>query len=167
MFQVPMQYCFLQHWTFLPSPVTSTTGRCFCFGSVSSLFLVLFSTLLWAPTDLESSSFSVVSFCLFILFMRFLRQEYWSDLHSLLQWTTFCQNSSLGPVCLGWPCTAWLIASLSYTSPFTMTRQWSVKGQCRRPRFNPRVGKIPSKEVATHSSILAWRILWTEEPGGL
>ena len=23
------------------------------------------------------------------------------------------------------------------------------------------------KEVATHSSILAWRILWTEEPGGL
>ena len=23
------------------------------------------------------------------------------------------------------------------------------------------------KEVATHSSILAWRIPWTEEPGGL
>ena len=23
------------------------------------------------------------------------------------------------------------------------------------------------KEMATHSSILAWRILWTEEPGGL
>ena len=23
------------------------------------------------------------------------------------------------------------------------------------------------KEVATHSSILAWRISWTEEPGGL
>ena len=23
------------------------------------------------------------------------------------------------------------------------------------------------KNVATHSSILAWRILWTEEPGGL
>ena len=23
------------------------------------------------------------------------------------------------------------------------------------------------KEVATHSSILAWRILWPEEPGGL
>ena len=22
-------------------------------------------------------------------------------------------------------------------------------------------------EMATHSSILAWRILWTEEPGGL
>ena len=23
------------------------------------------------------------------------------------------------------------------------------------------------KEMATHSSILAWRIQWTEEPGGL
>ena len=30
-FQVPMQYCFLQHQTSLPSPVTSTTGRCFHF----------------------------------------------------------------------------------------------------------------------------------------
>ena len=26
---------------------------------------------------------------------------------------------------------------------------------------------ILGKKVATHSSILAWRILWTEEPGGL
>ena len=25
----------------------------------------------------------------------------------------------------------------------------------------------PEKQMATHSSILAWRILWTEEPGGL
>ena len=25
----------------------------------------------------------------------------------------------------------------------------------------------PEKETATHSSILAWRIAWTEEPGGL
>ena len=24
----------------------------------------------------------------------------------------------------------------------------------------------PEKQMATHSSILAWRILWTEEPGG-
>ena len=29
-------------------------------------------------------------------------------------------------------------------------------------------GKIPlEKEMATHSSILAWRIPWTEEPRGL
>ena len=32
----------------------------------------------------------------------------------------------------------------------------------------PWVGKIPlEKEMATHSSILAWRIPWTEEPDGL
>ena len=33
--------------------------------------------------------------------------------HSLLQWIMFCQNSLLWPVCLGWPCMAWLRASLS------------------------------------------------------
>ena len=27
------------------------------------------------------------------------------------------------------------------------------------------VGKILEEELATHSSILAWRIPWTEEPG--
>ena len=27
--------------------------------------------------------------------------------HSLLQWTTFCQNSPPWPVCLGWPYTGW------------------------------------------------------------
>ena len=29
---------------------------------------------------------------------------------------------------LGWPCTAWLMASLSFASPFAMTRLWSLKG---------------------------------------
>ena len=82
-FQVSMQYSPLQHWTLLPLPVTSTTGCCFCFGSVSSLFLDLFPhwspVAYWAPTDLGSSSFSILSY-LFILFMGFSRQEYWSGL---------------------------------------------------------------------------------------
>ena len=82
-FQVPMQYCSLQHQTLLPSPVTFTTG-CFCFGCVSSFFLELFlhqsSVAYWAPTNLGSSSFSVLSFCLFLLFMGFSRQEYWNGL---------------------------------------------------------------------------------------
>ena len=81
-FQVPMQYCSLQHWTLLPLPVTSTAGSCFCFGSVSSFFLELFlywsSLAYWAPTNPGSSFFSVLSFYLFILFMGFSRQEYWS-----------------------------------------------------------------------------------------
>ena len=38
-FQVHMQYCFLQHWTLLLSPVTSIAGYCFCFGSIPSFFL--------------------------------------------------------------------------------------------------------------------------------
>ena len=29
----------------------------------------------------------------------------------------------------------------------------------------PGSGRSPEKEMATHSSILAWRIPWTEEPG--
>ena len=72
-FQVPMQYCSLQHQTLLLSPVTSTTGYCFCFGSIPSFFLELFlhwsPVAYWAPTDLGSSSFSILSLCLFILFM--------------------------------------------------------------------------------------------------
>ena len=52
--------------------------------------------------------FRILSFCLFILFMGFSRQEYWSGLHSLLQWTTFCQTSPPWPARLGWPHTAWL-----------------------------------------------------------
>ena len=41
--------------------------------------------------------------------------------------------------------------------------------QCRRPEFDPWVGKSPwrRKCMATHSSIIAWRISWTEETGGL
>ena len=31
----------------------------------------------------------------------------------------------------------------------------------------PGSGRPLEKEMATHSSILAWRIPWTEEPGGL
>ena len=83
-FQVPMQYCSLQHWTLFLSPVTSTAGYCFCFDSIPSFFLELFfhwsPVAYWTPTDLGSSSFSILSFCLFILFMGFSRQEYWSGL---------------------------------------------------------------------------------------
>ena len=31
----------------------------------------------------------------------------------------------------------------------------------------PRSGRALEEEMATHSSILVWRIPWTEEPGGL
>ena len=105
-FQVPMQYCSLQHWTLLLSPVTSRTGYCFCFGSISSFFLELFfhwsPVAYWAPTDLGSSSFCVLSFCLFILFMKFSRQKYRSCLpfpspvdHVLSEPSTMIRESCL------------------------------------------------------------------------
>ena len=60
-FQVPVQYCSLQHQTLLLSPVTCTTEYYFCFGSIPSFFLELFfhwsPVAYWAPTDLGSSSF--------------------------------------------------------------------------------------------------------------
>ena len=77
---LPMKYCSLQHWTILPSPVTSTTSCCFCFGFISSFFLELFlcSSLVafWEPTDLGSSTFSVMSSLPFHSSMGFPGQEY-------------------------------------------------------------------------------------------
>ena len=35
------------------------------------------------------------------------------------------------------------------------------------PGLIPVSVRYPEKGMATHSSILAWRIPWTEEPGGL
>ena len=111
-FQVPMQYCSLQYQTLLLSQATFTTGYCFCFQSIPSFFLELFlhwsPVAYWAPTDLGSSSFSILSCCLFILFMGFSRQEYWSGLPSPSPWTTFCQTSPPWPAHLGWPHTEWL-----------------------------------------------------------
>ena len=52
----------------------------FGFGSIPSFFLELFlhrsPVAYWTPTDLGSSSFSILSFCVFILFMQISRQEY-------------------------------------------------------------------------------------------
>ena len=55
------------------------------------------------------------------------------------------------------------------TSGKEPTHRWVLL--CRRHRrhgLDPWVGKIPlEEEMATVLSILAWRIPWTEEPGGL
>ena len=96
-FQVLMQYCSLQHQTLLLSPVPSTTGYCFCFGSIPSFFLELF--LHWspvpygAPTDL--GSFLSVSYHFAFSFCSWGSQGENTEVvcHSLLQGTTFCQTS--------------------------------------------------------------------------
>ena len=107
-----MYYCSLQHRTLLLWPVPSTAGCCFCFGSIPSFFLELFlhwsSVAYWAPTDLGSSSFSILSISLFLQFMGFSGKNSEVFCPSLLQWATFCQPSPLWPDCLGWPHRAWL-----------------------------------------------------------
>ena len=111
-YQVPMQYCWLQHQTLFVSPVTSTTGYCVWFGSIPSVFLEL--SLHWSPvaywalTDLEFplsiSSHFAFSYCSWGSQGKNIEVV----CHSLLQWTTFCQTSPPWPAHLGWPHRAWL-----------------------------------------------------------
>ena len=83
---IPASYAILLFTALNLASITSHIhNRVFCFfGSVSSFFLELFlhwsPVACWTPTDLGSSSFSVLSFSFFILFTGFSRQEYWSDL---------------------------------------------------------------------------------------
>ena len=44
--------------------------------------------------------------------------------------------------------------------------KWEVRGRFKRPGICVYLWLL-EKEMATHSSILAWRIPGTEEPGGL
>ena len=96
-FQVPMQYCSLQHGTLLLSPVTSTTGCCFLFGSISSFFPELF--LHSSPVDIGHLQTWVVhlSVSYFFPFSYYLLGSHGKNIevvcHSHLQWSTFCQNS--------------------------------------------------------------------------
>ena len=101
-FQVPMQYCSLQHRSFVPSPVTSTPGCCFCFGSFSSFFLELFLPDLQHDTGhlLTWGVHVSVSYLFAFLYRSWCSQGKNTEVvcHSLLQWTTFCQNSPPRPV---------------------------------------------------------------------
>ena len=53
--------------------------------------------------------------------------------HSLLQWTTFCQNCPPWPVHFTWPYMAWFIVSLSYTRLWSMWSSWLVFCDCHFP----------------------------------
>ena len=114
-FQVPMQYCSLQHQTLLLSPVSSITGFLFLFFALApSLhsFWSYFSTDLQEHTGhLLTWEFIFVS----VLSFTFLYCSWGSQgkntevvCHSLLQWSTFSQTSPQWPIRLEWPHTAWL-----------------------------------------------------------
>ena len=133
-FQVPMRIVlygfglYFHHQTHPQLSVVSALAH--LLRSSMELVIALFST----PDILDTfQPGGLIFWChLFLLFhivLGFSWQEYCGvGCHSPLQWTTFCQYSLLWPVRLGWPCTAWLSASLSYTGPF-ITRLCSVKGR--------------------------------------
>ena len=57
------------------------------------------------------------------------------------------------------------VAKPDYQAPLWL-KWWRIFLQCSRPGFSLWVGKIPwRKAIAIHSSVLKWRIPWTEAPG--
>ena len=58
----------------------------------------------------------------------------------------------------------WLLFTYFFDFPGGSDGKASICLQCRTPGFSPWVG---NKETATHSSTLARKITWTEEPGRL
>ena len=133
-FQVPIQYCSLQYRTLLSPPDISTTERHFHFGpaiflsgAISNcpvLFHSSISDTFW-PGD---SSSGAIAFCLFIQFMRFLWQEYWSVLpfppsEDLVLSELFTMTH------LSWVALHGMAHSFTELhSPFATTRLWSMKG---------------------------------------
>ena len=124
---------FFVYWTLLSPPDISTTECCFRFGPAASFFLELLVIALcsspvahWTPSDKRAHL--LLSYLLAFWYSSWdsCRRSAGVCCHFLLQWTMFYQHSSLWPICLGWPCMAWLIASAIYTSPFATTRLWSM-----------------------------------------
>ena len=73
-------------------------------------------------------------------------------------------SDSLGPMDYS------LARLLSWNSPGKNTGVVShsfFPGDLPNPEFEPRSLALPKKAMAPHSSTLAWKIPWTEEPGGL
>ena len=111
-FQVPVEYCSLQHWTLLLSPVTSTTGRCFCFGSdlfiLSGVISPLFSSSILGTYRLGEFIFQCHIFLPFhsvhgLLGARILE---WFAI-PLSSGSCFVRTLHYDPS-LGWPYTTWL-----------------------------------------------------------
>ena len=103
-FQVPMQYCSLQHQSLLSSPITFTTGCCFC------LFLSLHSFWSYFSTGLQSHIGYLptqgvhlsVSYLFAFSYCSWGSQGRITEVvcHSLFQWAIFGENSPPLPICV-------------------------------------------------------------------
>ena len=78
-----------------------------CLFVLSGVIFPLISSSIFGTNDLGSSSFSVLSFAFSCCSWGSQGKNTEVVCHSLLQWTTFCQNSP------PWPYIAWLMVSLS------------------------------------------------------
>ena len=106
--------CFVFFFSFFP--VYTRVSR------LSSLFITI---VMFLPPSTDSV---FLIHCLFSSYLFAFSYCSWGSqgknteavCHSLLQWTTFCQNSPPWSVHLGWPYMAWPSVSLSWT------RLWSM-----------------------------------------
>ena len=160
-----MQYCSLQHWALVSPPGKSTAKHHFCLEQTASFFLVLLviafhSSLVayWTPSHLGCSSFSVISFCLFILFKGFSQQEYWSGLPFPLSVDHILSELF----------TVILHGSKSCHGEGACVTQWSYEPCCAGPSKTDRwQGRALTKhgpleeEMANYFRILAARTSWT------
>ena len=93
---------------------------------VSSILLVtaLSSSLgaWWTLADLGASALGVISFFLFILPKEFSRRDTGMGCHFLFYGPCFIRTLDYDLFHLQWPYTVWLLASLSCTHPFVMTK---------------------------------------------
>ena len=122
-FHVPVQYCSLQHQMYFhhqehpqPNIISILAQPLLSFWSIlgtywAHLLVSYVFAFSYCPWESQGKNTGVVC-------------------HFLLQWTTFCQNSAVWPICLQWPCKAWLIASLSYTRLWSMWSFWLAFGHC-------------------------------------
>ena len=127
---------FFHHWTLLSLPDLSTAEGHFYFCLAASFFvdelvMALYSSpaAYWTPSNLGAhltvSYLFAFSYCPWCSLGKNTEVVF----HFLFQWSMVSQNSSPWPTCLGWSCKDCLLPSLSYWSPFAMTRLWSMKGQ--------------------------------------
>ena len=125
-----MQYCFKQHQSFTTRNIHNWAlfFPWLCSSFFLELFLLSSSVACWTPINLGNSSFSVLSFYFFILYMGFSRQEYWSGL--LFPSSLNHILSPPWPILLRWPYMTWSIISLCYTKLWSMWSFWLVFCTC-------------------------------------
>ena len=122
--------------------------RNFCLYSVSTLFLFLFFFLSLSLSDSISTSFSVPSPL---------------SLSTFLPFPFSPPSPCSGLFELNWPVSLKTddIANLTVPTVKNLPAMWETQVQSLGQEDPLEMG------MTTHSNILAWRITWTEEPGGL